>query len=255
MIDEKQLKEQFNGFAAFRERRPGLVQLSTPLFHEDGDMVDIFLSEHQNGTAKVRVSDEGMTLMRLSYAYDIDSDSRRRVFERILAENNMSQENGKLFFDVEPAQLYPAVLQFAQTVAKVSSMQYFRREVIQSMFYEQLEEFILDSLARFNPKKQTKPIPDQDAYEVDWQFDFGPKPLYLFGINDRTKSLLATIACQVFTQPPRKLPHRSIAVHRDSEALSRKDRERLTNACDKQFTSLEEFRDRGPEFFERERLA
>ena len=37
------LKQQFNGHVAFRERRPGVLQVLAPLFHEDGDMVDIFL--------------------------------------------------------------------------------------------------------------------------------------------------------------------------------------------------------------------
>jgi hypothetical protein len=247
---EQLIKEQFNGHAALRQRRPGIFQLHAPLFHEDGDMVDIFLSEHANGDSKVRVSDEGMTLMRLSYAYDINTESRQRVFQRMLADNGVAFENGCLYLDTASENTYPAVLQFAQTIAKVSSMEYFRREVIQSMFYELLEELILDKLARFNPRKQALPISDQDAYEVDWQFDIRPKPIFLFGVKDRTKALLTTIACQAFTQ--RKLSYRSVVVHDDSEALSRKDRVRLTNASDKQFTSLDEFRENGPDFFDRE---
>jgi hypothetical protein len=35
----------FNGHVAFRERRPGVVQVLAPLFHEDGDMADIFIDE------------------------------------------------------------------------------------------------------------------------------------------------------------------------------------------------------------------
>lgn len=244
------LKTQFNGHAAFRERRPGLYQLHVPLFHEDGDMVDIFLSESQNGHPKIRVSDEGMTLMRLSYSYDVDTESRQRVLQSILTENQVLQENGRLYMDAELPSLYPSVLQFAQTVAKVSSMQYFRREVIQSMFYELLEEFILGKLARFNPRKASLPIPDQDAYEVDWQFDMGARPIYLFGVKDRTKALLTTIACQAFAQ--RDLPHRSVAVHQDFNALSNKDRSRITNACDKQFATLDDFEAQGVAFFERE---
>lgn len=244
------LQTEFNGHVAFRQRRPGLYQLHAPLFHEDGDMVDIFLSEFQNGQPQVRVSDEGMTLMRLSYSYDVDTESRQRVLRSILAENQVLQENGCLYLNTEMSGLYPAVLQFAQTAAKVSSMQYFRREATKSMFYEMLEEFILDNFARFNPKKAGLPIPDQDAYEVDWQFDLGTRPIYLFGVKDRTKALLTTIACQAFAQ--RELPHRSVAVHQDFNALSNKDRSRITNACDKQFATLDDFQAQGLAFFERE---
>src|ERR1039457_3503358 len=59
------LKQQFNGHVAFRERRPGVLQVLAPLFHEDGDMVDIFLDEPVNGSGKVRIGDHGLTLMRL----------------------------------------------------------------------------------------------------------------------------------------------------------------------------------------------
>ena len=34
------LIREFNGHVAFRERRPGVLQVLAPLFHEDGDMVD-----------------------------------------------------------------------------------------------------------------------------------------------------------------------------------------------------------------------
>jgi hypothetical protein len=53
------LKEQFNGHIAFRERRPGVIQVLAPLFHEDCDMVDIFLDEPSNGSNRVVITDHG----------------------------------------------------------------------------------------------------------------------------------------------------------------------------------------------------
>ena len=67
MTDLDSLKQQFNGHVAFRERRPGVLQVLAPLFHEDGDMVDIFLDEPVNGSGKVRIGDHGLMLMRLTY--------------------------------------------------------------------------------------------------------------------------------------------------------------------------------------------
>ena len=131
------LKQQFNGHVAFRERRPGVLQVLAPLFHEDGDMVDIFLDEPANGSGKVRIGDHGLTLMRLTYTYDLDTENKQRIFYRILSENRIQEQDGRLYIEAEPERLYPALLQFAQTVAKVSSMQYYKREVIQNLFYEQ----------------------------------------------------------------------------------------------------------------------
>ena len=45
-------------------------------------------------------------------------------------------------------------------------------------------------------------------------------------------------------------------VHQDFESgIAKKDRNRITSAADKQFTSLDDFRENGPQFFERERAA
>ena len=244
------LRTQFNGHVSFRERRPGVMQVMAPLYHEDGDMVDIFLDEKGAEPGKVRVSDHGLTLMRLSYVLDVDTESRQRVLHRILSENSIGEESGNLYLDVEPQRLYPAVLHFAQTVAKVSSMQFYKREVIQSLFYELLEQFVEERLARFNPVFGATPVEGHDEYEVDVVFAVGRRPIYLFGVRDGAKARLATISCQEFQL--RQLPFKSVAVYEDFDGVGKKDRLRLTNACDKQFTSLDEFREKGAAFLERE---
>jgi hypothetical protein len=233
------LKEQFNHHVAFQERRPGVLQLIAPLYHEDGDMMEIFL-EQKNGTQeRVRVCDHGMTLMRLSYAFDLDTPNKERIFQKILAENQVSEENGNLFVETAPESLYPAVLQFAQTVAKVSNMQLYKREVIHSLFYEMLTEFIERSLTRYRPRPSVLPIPSRDDLEVDFVFEITPRPVYLFGVRDTAKARLAAISCLEFQRA--KLPFKSFVVHEDFEALGRKDRNRITSAADKQFISLDDF--------------
>lgn len=245
------LKTEFNGHVAFRERRLGLVQIVAPLFHEDGDMIDIFLDMHSNGDQKVRISDHGLTLMRLSYSFDLDTENKQRIFHRILSENRMQEEDGRIHMDTEPERLFPAVLQFAQTVAKISSMRHFRREVIQSLFYELLEEFIEERLAAFSPRRRVYPIPEHDEYEVDFQFDLSSRPIFLFGVKDDAKARLATISCLEFQR--RHIPFKSVIVHDDFEdGISKKDRTRITSASDKQFMSLDDFQENGPQFFARE---
>ncbi|MEO8659506.1 MAG: DUF1828 domain-containing protein [Bryobacteraceae bacterium] len=247
-LDE--LKSRFNGHVAFRERRPGVMQVLVPLFHEDGDMVDLFVDEKGAAAGQMRVSDHGMTLMRLSYNLDIETESRQKVLHRILAENGVGEEEGRLYVDAEPERLYPAILHFAQTVAKVSSMQFYKREVIQSLFYELLDEFVEERLGQYQPRLHVAPVEGHDEYEVDVAFAAGARPIYLFGVKDNAKARLATICCQAFQG--RQLPFKSIAVYEDFENIGRKDRLRLTNACDKQFTSLDEFRENGAAFLARE---
>jgi len=42
--------------------RTGSAEAAVQRFHEDGDMVDIFIDESRNGSNKLRVGDLGMTL-------------------------------------------------------------------------------------------------------------------------------------------------------------------------------------------------
>src|SRR5208283_4235048 len=130
--------------------------------------------------SKVRVCDHGMTLMRLSYSYDVDSPNKERILERIVSEDGVSDGNGNLYIDAPAEELCPAILQLAQTIAKVSNMRMYRREVIHSLFFESLAEVVETRLQRFNPRRPYFPLPDQEEYEVDYCFNDREKPVFLF---------------------------------------------------------------------------
>jgi len=247
------LKEQFNHHILLREKRPGVLQLVAPLYHEDGDMMDIFLQPANGGEERIRICDGGMTLMRLSYSFDLDTPNKERIFQRILAENRVNEENGNLFADTDPKSLYPAILQFAQAVSKVSNMQLYRREVIHSLFYELLQEFIEASLGKYRPRANSFPIPERDDLEVDFEFEIKPRPVYLFGVRDSAKARLAAISCLEFQR--NKLPFKSFVVHEEFENLAAKDRRRITSAADKQFVSLDDFKSNAEQVFEREAVG
>jgi hypothetical protein len=248
------LNQQFNAQVSLQEKRPGVQQLYAPLFHEDGDMMDIYLdiprNFEANGKKTIRISDHGMTIMRLSYSFEIDTTNKERIFNRILAENGVQEENGAIILDTPVESLYPAILQFAQAISKASNMRFFKREVLVSLFDEMLAEFITEKLSHYNPKSQVYPIPNRDDLEVDWEFRPNGVPLYLFGVKDTAKARLTAISCLEFQLA--KLSYKGIAVHEDFSRLGRKDATRLTSACDKQFTNLDDFKHNAIQYFERE---
>jgi hypothetical protein len=244
------LNSEFNHQVSFREKRPGIVQVLAPLFHEDGDMVDIFLDLPDSSRESIRISDHGMTLMRLSYAYEVDTPAKQRILNRILSENGIAEDRGRLYLNTTQEHLYPALLQFAQTIAKVSNMQAFRREVMQNLFYEMLDDFVKSDLSRFHPIEGYLPIPARDDLEVDWKLSL-PREVFLFGVRDNAKARLAALACREFQL--NSVRFRSVIVHEDFEnGLSKKDQSRITNAADKQFTSLSDFQTNAERYFQRE---
>ena len=127
----------------------------------------------------------------------------------------------------------------------------FKREIIASLFYEMLEEFIMTRLLNFHPQAKVLPLSGRDDLEVDYAFPINGTSVYLFGVKDVTKSRLATISCLEFIR--HELQFRSVIVHEEFDSLPRKDRARLTSACDKQFTDLDDFKSGGGKYLERER--
>jgi hypothetical protein len=131
--------------------------------------------------------------------------------------------------DVKAEQLYPAVLNFGQTVAKVSNMALYRREVIANLFYEMLQEKVEASLGDFSPHEDVIPLSQRDELVVDYAIDLHT-PVYLFGIRERdtAKLRLTAVSCLEFQKA--KLPFRSVVVHQDFDSLSKTDRQIITNA-------------------------
>jgi hypothetical protein len=248
------LQKQFGDFVRLEEKRPNIQQIYAPLYHEDGDMMDVFLDLPKDANLteqqQIRISDHGMTLMRLSYGFDLDTPNKEKILERILLENGVSESEGEIWLETTPDSLYPALMQFSQAVGKVCNMRLLRRETLHSLFEEMLGDFIRGTLARYQPTPAVCPIPDRDDLEVDWQFKPNGTPLYLFGVKDNARARLSTISCLEFQR--NKLPFRSMIVHEDFDKIGRKDKARLTSACDKQFTSLDDFKQNAEQYLLRE---
>jgi hypothetical protein len=105
-------------------------------------------------------------------------------------------------------------------------------------------------LSRYNPKQTVYPIPERDDLEVDWELRPNGVPLYVFAVRDYTKARLTTLSCLEFQRA--QLRYKSIVVHEDFSKLGRKDVTRLTSACDKQFTNLDDFKQNAIQYLERE---
>jgi len=251
MTPLESLSEGFQGRISFKEKRPQLYQILAPIFHEDGDMIDLFIDLRANDQANIRLTDGGLTLMRLSYSFDIDTPNKRRILQKILQENRIELERGELTLETTANSVLPNMLAFAQVIAKVTSLNFLKRQIISSLFYEMLADFIREGLSQFKPIPRYFPFKDRPELEVDWLFPFDRRPVFLFGVKDSSKARLAAISCLEFQR--REVPFRSLIVHEDFEdGLRKSDQRIITSAADKQFTSLEDFRENGPRFLQRE---
>lgn len=243
------IKSDFNERVSIKQKRPGIYQLYLPIYHEDGDMVDLFIVP--KGKDKYSLCDYGLTLQRLAYSYDIDTENKETILQKIISENGLMEEKGNICLETSPETVYTDIMHITQAYAKIGSMRYFKREVVENLFYDILDEFINEELQEFKPQKKVLPIPDRDDLEADYSFSPNGHPIYLFGVKDVSKARLATISCLEYQRA--NVNFRGWVVNEDFEKLPRKDRSRLTNTCDKQFTTLEDFKMSAKTFLERER--
>ncbi|RLC22016.1 MAG: hypothetical protein DRI57_00950 [Deltaproteobacteria bacterium] len=116
------IKESFDGKIDIYPRREGLFQLILPVFYEDGDMVDVYIRQSPDNKEKIRISDCGMTLMRLSYTYDISSPSGEKIFETILSQNGTLNQDGNLYLESTPELIYQNIMQFIGCQQKICTM-------------------------------------------------------------------------------------------------------------------------------------
>lgn len=226
------------------------IQVWLPVYYEDGDMIDIYVESVNNDL--YRITDSGMTVMKLTYNYEINTDNKKRILNQIVESNGLSLENGVLIKETPRDELYKEISIFSNTVVRISTMAYFKREMIKSMFYEMVDEFVTDQIMpHFRVEKQYLPLPGKEEYAVDYRVSMKDE-VYLYAVKDSSKARLVTICEQTFKL--NAIQSDSIVVYEDFSSIQNKDQKRILNATGKQYTSLDEFQARGLEYL-RKRIA
>lgn len=246
----ERLRQQFGELITLEDLPDGVMRIYAPFFHEDGDMLSMYLQQMPDGNFLIR--DYGNTLMRVSYTFDIDTENKRNVLNNIVKSNQGRLDDTELCLESNINTLPQSILQFSQLVAKISNIDLLQRHVVQSLFYDYLDEFIDKNFSNYKVYKDFTPVDDRELI-VDYKFE-ATRPLFVFGVNGETKASKVVISCLSFQK--NKIPFRSIVVHNDFDSgISSFYRNQITNMADKQFTSLNEFKAIGFDYVSREIAA
>ncbi len=212
-------------------------------------MVDVYLQESPKGEEYVRICDFGMALMRLSYTFDITTYTRQQIFDSILINNNVNNDDGNLYLDAPVSLLYESILQFAGCMQKVCNMRYWSREVVRSAFYDDLRDYVTSELRRFSPTPDHVPLSDYPIISVDWSLKHNDRDLYVFGVRGNSKAKSVAISLLEFQKE--RLPFISLVVHEDMAELGKKESLYLTRNADTQYPVLDDFKERSVQDIQR----
>lgn len=228
------------GSVKVQQRGDGLWQVDTPWTFPDGDGYSIYVS--QAPTGGLRISDQGLTMMRLSYENDISKlreGTRGRLLTQVLAEVGLAEDDGELYLDTTAEDIGAGVLRIGQALTRVHDLTFLNRVRVESTFYEDLREKLqaLVGSERLTEGYVVPGVANGRDYPVDYFIQGGAVPLYLFGVPTRDKARLATIILQHLIGA--KQDFNSMIVYQNMAELPRPDLSRLTNAANDMIDSLD----------------
>lgn len=218
----------------------GMILVETPFYFPDGDPYQIYIEELPTGI--LRVSDMGHTMMHLSYENDIDKfrkGTRGEIFDRILNEMDIEEEEGRLHIDSRVEDLGNNLFKLGQALTKINDLTFLNRVRVQATFYEDLQE----ELYRHIPAEKIhsdyvyEGIENAADYPIDYYIEGKYDPLYVFGIPTRDKARLTTIVLERLLRSDADFE--SILIFADQSSIPRPDLSRLSNVGGEMIASLD----------------
>ena len=242
LLTETLKKSFFNDFS-LHKRRNNLYQILLPLYYEDGDMMDIFIDTSND---QVSICDCGLTLMHLSYSFDITTEKQKRILSNILAESGATNDDGDIRLKVSDNMLFETIMQMSQIISRISSMKMLQKKAVASLFYEQLSSYIDDSFKQYHVEKNYVPIADRDELKVDYAFISGNRPIYVFAVKGDAKAQKSVISMLSFQKE--NMPFTGIVVHENYSHLRQDTQKVIMNVADKQYYDFTSFTSRKNDF-------
>ena len=216
----------------------------TPFHFDDGDGLCVVLKREDSGWV---LSDEGNTLMHLTYRMDADDlrrGTRAELIDKALSMFHVEDRDGELVIDIPGEQYGDALYSFVQALLKISDVAYLSRERVTSAFLEDFHGLLAESIP---PDRRildwTDPDRDPDGhYVVDCRVNGMAQPLFIYGLRNDSRTRDATIALMQFEKWD--VSFRSVAIFEDQERINRKVLARFTNVCERQFSGIPGNRER-----------
>ena len=238
---EERLCKALCGEVKLRRTPQGFLQIITPFTFSDGDVFQFYVDEGSAGS--LRLNDYGHTFMHLSYDNDLDKfreGTRRKVFDQLLAESGIREEQGTLVLDTTIEDLGRSVVTYGQAITRIYDLTFLNRARVASTFYEDLKEMLYNIVdgSKITPDFVPPIEPNAQDYPIDYRIegkDGGH--LFLLGIASRDKARLATIILEHWLRY--HVEFDSLLVFQDQQEIPRGDLARLSNAGGEMVASLD----------------
>ena len=118
----------------FEDIGNGEYLVHTNMYFDDGDELHIVMIESDDGYT---LTDEGHTMMWLSYEELRFTSNRKKLLDGILGQNDVTMVNGEILTSVDsPEEVGPALFNMIQAIMQTSSLRYLSRNNVVNTFLE-----------------------------------------------------------------------------------------------------------------------
>lgn len=242
------LGRELNSRVSSFQKRPGVLQVLAPFYHDDGDMQEVFVTQGDSSNTWI-LSDFGMTLMRLSYTFDNLSEGREALVKKIAAENGLLLVEGALRVVSTKQTLFYDFMALQRAITQIMAIKFQKARRTNSTFYEDVRGTLMEALAPWKPALDYRPMGDRDDLVVDIQIA-AQRPIFIYAARDDQKYLRAGITCAELIH--HGLSFRSLLLLEDDRSIAQANWKTVTNIVDKQFIGKDEILREVPAFVRRE---
>ena len=211
----------------------------------DGDHLALVLKQDNSGWT---LSDEGHTLMHLSYRMDISDimqGNRGEIISNLLSFYGIDYQEGKLIHPVPNEQYGDALFQMVQGLLRISDISFLSREMIRSTFKEDVLgylESISDISGRFVRNWHDPEHDPEGQYRADGFLSTSHEPIVLFVLKNDDRVRDATINLLQYKKWGLQL--HSLAILENQELINRKVLAKFSDVCDKMYSNYVGNKDR-----------
>lgn len=205
---------------------------------QDGDHLSIVLKRENDEWI---LSDEGHTLMHLSYHLDVNGllqGKKGNIIEKTLSYNFISNRDGEFIHVVRNKEYGPALFQMIQGLMRISDISFLSREVKRSNFIEEVLrdiESIPELSGKFMRSWVSSEFDPEGKYPADGFLHTHSVPIVLFILPTDKQVLNATINLLQYASWGLKVY--SIGIFEKQEDINRKDLAKYSDVSVKQYSN------------------
>ena len=248
MVFREKICAEVSLFAEGIER----YQVFTPFQFDDGDHLSIVLKRDSRGSQWM-LSDEGNTIMRLTYDIDeaaLGRGTRRQIISDALSMFGAEERRGEIVLGVTDDQFGNALYAFVQVILKIADVSLLSRDRVRTAFMDDfrhlMAESVPDARRTFNwYDRERDPI---GKYKVDCRMNGIERPILFHALYNTYRTQAATITLHQFMQWG--LDFYPVGVFENKDRIGSAVLSRFSDVCETQFSNLTHDRGRFTSFLE-----